>query len=1000
MIHFYIIGELYIALGKGIRKLDKYEYKVRADEIRALIQAKKYREAVEIADTIEWRNVRNSMMLCTISDLYKMCKRFEDSRDVLMLAYQRNPGGRMILYSLCELSIKLGDVVNAIEYYKEFVAVAPRDTGRFVLKYKLYTAQEVGLEERIGVLEELQQYECKEKWMYELAYLYHMMGYGDKCVEECDQIVIYFGEGKYVIKALELKALHQPLSAEQDVIYRRLTDPKANEVLVKDMDVSKFNTIDLQKELANSLAEVLYDDTQPIPEIPESALKEEPKQEEQVVYEEPALEEEQKEEVNEPEEKEEEPYKEPDLNEAYEEYLKNPVDNTQDLDIPTVKEEIKKEEPFVIKDNTPSDETKIFSIKDVEAGLRKEPSISRTVMPQKNLDEMHEVMPRSSKNPAIIFPNYDDMVSMEGDGQISFNLPEQEMVDKQITGQISIEEVLAEWERMKNASEKKWREDMRRKVIQQTNGMFKSFDETSKDGLLEKLEDEVKNSDRVELTREEENNLTDEGLSIETFSNNLGEAALAAEASLLIKEPEAEETEEKNENDIREILVDEEPTPEELTFDRTPYINEDEEKIEVSEPEEIVSEDTTDNTQDKEIDYLMAFAEASEERDMQDLAAMSAHEEVFFEEEPTEDVDENVDEQTEAFEEEAEELNAEVPEEVVIVNGPTEEEFEEACEEETEEALEEEKQEEVPAEETVEDADNFVEDVDENVESTESMDENVEDEPLESTYEEAEEVYEESEEYKDEVRASGFTAEQEERFEAYIQNEVGREQLKQVLAGASLEGGHGNVIIGSDDVDSGVDLAKAIIMELASKDTIGGKVAKIKASTLNAKDAEETLSKLDDGALIIQDANELRKETLESIRKVVSDTNKRLFIILTMIKRTKHKFVMENAGFLEAFDVSMDIESLTNKELVAYAKGYAYSKEYAIDEMGMLALHTRIDERQTNQHAVTVTEVREMVDEAIEKATKKNVKHFVDVLVGKRYDDNDMLVLKEKDFSE
>ncbi|MBP5454627.1 MAG: hypothetical protein J6Y09_08510, partial [Lachnospiraceae bacterium] len=372
-------------------------------------------------------------------------------------------------------------------------------------------------------------------------------------------------------------------------------------------------------------------------------------------------------------------------------------------------------------------------------------------MPQKNLDEMHEVMPRSSKNPAIIFPNYDDMVSMEGDGQISFNLPEQEMVDKQITGQISIEEVLAEWERMKNASEKKWREDMRRKVIQQTNGMFKSFDETSKDGLLEKLEDEVKNSDRVELTREEENNLTDEGLSIEAFSNNLGEAALAAEASLLIKEPEAEGTEEKNENDIREILVDEEPTPEELTFDRTPYINEDEEKIEVSEPEEIVSEDTTDNTQDKEIDYLMAFAEASEERDMQDLAAMSAHEEVFFEEEPTEDVDENVDEQTEAFEEEAEELNAEVPEEVVIVNGPTEDEFKEACEEETEEALEEEKQEEVPAEETVEDADNVVEDVDENVESTESMDENVEDEPLESTYEEAEEVYEENEEYKDEV---------------------------------------------------------------------------------------------------------------------------------------------------------------------------------------------------------------------------------------------------------
>ena len=252
--------------------MDKYEYKLRAEEIKSLIREKKYREAVEIADTIDWRNVRNSMMLCSISDLYKMCKRYEDSRDVLLLAYQRNPGGRMILYSLCELSIKLGDVVNAMEYFKEFAAVAPRDTGKYVLRYKLYTAQEVGLEERIAILEELQQYECKEKWMYELAYLYHMQGHSEKCVEECNQIVIYFGDGKYVIKALELKALYEPLSAEQDAIYRRLTGPKENDILVKDMDVSKFNTIDLQKELANSLAEVLYDDTQSLPKIPEEVL--------------------------------------------------------------------------------------------------------------------------------------------------------------------------------------------------------------------------------------------------------------------------------------------------------------------------------------------------------------------------------------------------------------------------------------------------------------------------------------------------------------------------------------------------------------------------------------------------------------------------------------------------------------------------------------------------------------------------------------------------------
>ena len=244
-------------------------------------------------------------MLCTISDLYKINRRYEDSRDILLLAYERHSGGRLIVYSLCELSIKLGEYVQALEYYKEFVQLAPKDSGRYVLQYKLYEAQEVSLEERIEVLEELKKRDYREKWAYELAYLYHRVGLASKCVEECDEMVLWFGEGRYVLKALELKMLHEPLSEEQQIKYEQmkqtggyiqsdyaadqqaiqeeagketeeeednefslqenvLTDTTKEmptrediDIQIKPVDVSQYNTINLQKELAESMKEFL-----------------------------------------------------------------------------------------------------------------------------------------------------------------------------------------------------------------------------------------------------------------------------------------------------------------------------------------------------------------------------------------------------------------------------------------------------------------------------------------------------------------------------------------------------------------------------------------------------------------------------------------------------------------------------------------------------------------------------------------------------------------------
>ena len=282
--------------------MDKVEYKIRADEIKALIGEGRFAEAVKIADTIDWKRVKSVAMLCTISDLYKINRRFEESRDILLMAYDRHPTGRAIVYSLCELAIKMGEFVQAVEYYKEFVRIAPRDTGRYILQYKLYEAQEVSLEERIAVLEEFKKHDYREKWVYELAYLYHRIGLTTECIETCDEMFLWLGDGNYVMKALELKALHEPLSPEQQDRYIRYKQkhggyidrsiaynkedpaqnrmpqnmqqsqvfgqdtreipPVSNDVEIKapSVDVSAYNTMNLQAALAEELKPYIGND--------------------------------------------------------------------------------------------------------------------------------------------------------------------------------------------------------------------------------------------------------------------------------------------------------------------------------------------------------------------------------------------------------------------------------------------------------------------------------------------------------------------------------------------------------------------------------------------------------------------------------------------------------------------------------------------------------------------------------------------------------------------
>ena len=568
--------------------LDKYEYKIRADEINSLIEEGEYAEAVAIADTIDWRRVKSVRMLCTISDLYKINRRFQESKDILLLAYEKHPSGRLIVYSLCELSIKMEEYVQAIEYYKEFVQIAPKDTGRYILQYRLYEAQEVSLEERIAVLEEFKKRDYREKWAYELAYLYHRIGLTTKCIEECDEMYLWFGEGKYVIKAMELKALHAPLNAEQQAKYDAWTagleedveeadeelpeededvqtdegygDEEADEEdpdfgmtmpttdlpQVKTVDVGEYNTLNLQMALAESMKEIMTDEEPEIRpveralEVQEGRIVEMPRRQEQADEEESFVEEEEtaaedmdaaentdtEENLAEKEDQDEElsivekiiapllqetvkipkvelPEETDELQEVVPEATREftPV---RDSDLISGRPSAEAVRPEAVADRTPVREIKTEPaqeqriIREVRPETIQEPTPVRERMPEAVQEQMpagaaeavSEMMPAGEPEQPAAPTIYDSVLSQEYDGQIRLLVPDSDVkaVEKQITGQLSIQDIMAEWEAMKRSNEQKRMEDVRRRVLEHTGSLFADFDEATKSGLLEQLE--------------------------------------------------------------------------------------------------------------------------------------------------------------------------------------------------------------------------------------------------------------------------------------------------------------------------------------------------------------------------------------------------------------------------------------------------------------------------------------------------------------------------------
>ena len=911
--------------------MDKYEYKLRSEEIKTLIAERDFVKAVEVADTIDWTRVRSVSMLCTISDLYKINRRYKEAKELLTQAYERYPSGRTILYSLCELCIKTDDTVRAIEYYKEFVQLAPTDNGKFILQYKIYEAQDVSLEERIAVLEELKKRDYREKWGYELAYLYHRIGLGTKCVEECDELILWFREGRYVKKAMELKMLHQQLTGDQETLYKRMLpenekkqyeeqtrvyesseiqaaiqndlaqtkvmeSPEEFDIKVKTVDVSKYNTINLQKELAESMKEVLVADNnfaplyndeeeeEEIPAVPVEVVEEEEVITEEVV-DEPVVLHTVNEEVSETTEKVE--VKECQAEGMVEltsskEYVPGSV--TEAIMAPMLEGLELDQEDDDVEENVNQPLT-IDGSATEEAVVENRPSIREVMNGKADAEPVSVDM--SKVDPP---EKYGRLLSQEYDGQISLVVPETEKIEKQITGQMSLEDILAEWEKTKKENEAKRKRETTERVLAQTGTMFTAFEAKIRDGILEKLE-----KGEIDIASIKDENST-------VVADEMKEILSRATSIKSVQEESVEDdtVEEIEEIVDSEIEVEDPVKIEESTTEEVVELETVEEESDLPEVEEIAEIEEADVTEEESV----------EERDVE----MVTSEEELIEEEVSEE---------------------ELPQQI---------------------SSDEEK-----------------------AEKSENEDVSIADDEVTRT----------------------MSEEEIELFAPFVQTKNARIRLIKSLDMISLASYTGNVFVTGETQEEAVELAKNVIREVQLTDrNFSGKVAKVTGVSLNNRDVDAMVSRLNNGALIIEKASGMEAQTVKDLLRALNQEKTGIVVVLQDNKKARNKMMEYFSNMKDVFNVHIEVEELGDEALVAYGKKYARHLEYSIDEMGVLALHTRIDRMQTADHVVTVADVRDIIDEAIESASRKSFKHFTEVLFAKRYDDDDMIILRERDFLE
>ncbi len=1022
----------------GRDTLDKYEYKVRADEIKELIAEGDYPQAAEIADTIDWRRVKSVMMLCTISDLYKINRRYEDAKNMLLLAYERRPGGKTICYSLCELCIKTEEFLQAVNYYKEFVQVAPKDPGRYILQYKLYEAQDVSLEERIGVLEELKKRDYREKWAYELAYLYHRVGLATRCVEECDELILWFGDGKYVIKAMELKMLHQPLSASQQEKYDHRFDPVEEAPAAVEEPAGWENPV--QEEAVQSgwgeseqdgtaqggwgeseqdgtaqggwgesgqngtaqggWGDSVWNAGTDDGNWQEGAAKAaDSKQADKSVYTGWAAQ-------------------------------GTEVSGDTRTDWVLARPAPVAEPSFAGAEKQPEPEELDIQVKTMDVGAYNTINLQAEIAAG-----LQEVLAENqAQNDAITRSIVAPLLDTDTE---SLDLPEIDEVDEDDlepeaevmegtevffgeTGELGNIRKEEDFSGKKAFAEERPAEESALPETPAGEQVSEKNLPAENVSLGKELPEEM-----VELHADETAKIVMDQLRMENMGQRVEQVLTAqppreiagvlsqesdGQISLVVPESEKIEKQITGQMDFEDILDEWEKLKRDNEAKRQEEVRqhvleqtgnmftEFEESVKDGLLEQLESEPVEpDEEEIEEISFEEEFGEVEpEEGNFEEEPGEGETEEGNFEEAPGEGETEEGNLEEEPGEGETEEGNfEEAPGEGETEEGNFEEELGEG---ETEEA------EEGNLEESGEG------------ETEEAEEENLEEEPGEGETEETEErgfVEEPAEDsgkeeftgeeseivQRRDTKVRALTREEKELYAPFIQSRSGRERLVKAIDSISMAAYTGNVIITGEKGMDTLSLAKNMIREIQMADSnFSGKVAQVSGQGLNSKNIGETLERFKSGALIIRQASDMETHTIESLQKALQKENFGIIIFLEDTKKAIDKLLGAHPGLRECFTARMDVEALSNDSLVSFGRQYAREMEYSIDELGILALHTRIEERQTLDHVVTVMEVKDIVDEAIRHANRKTIGHFFDILFARRYDEEDMIILTEKDF--
>ncbi len=991
--------------------MDKYEFKLRSEEIDKLMENQKYADAVRLADTIDWKRVKSATTLAKIAELYKINKRFDDCYRILEFAYDRNPSNRNVVYSLCEICIETGDIVEAIEYFKEYANLAPRDPGVYTLRYRIYEAQNVGFEERIELLEELKKKDRIEEWEYELAYLYHRAGFAAKCVEECDELILWFGEGPYVVKAMELKMLHEPLTPSQQEKYDRRNEEKIqiaaqaarerntgemdldDDFRVKTIDMSKFNTMNLQAELAENLKEYIDDEPKPVQSVGENREDQKvyhntiPADAQEVFFADQTAD--MRYQIPTPQSAAEatpemEAFKESFAQEyvgveppqSMGQLIEDLDEGTQEIPVGAVVGAV----PVAPVVNGDTARVHTRDVQEIHFGDEGE-SVAEEIPGQQSFISNTQRVAPVTGNTGV----YERLLAQEMDGQISLaNLQEEKVVEKQITGQLNIQDILADWEKIKKEREQKMQEDVRQKVLQQTGQIFTQFDVDSKTGILASLEDpSVLDAINGSASATVMKGLDNHAKQVIMPGDKTEEVALVEEAvveEIVESEPEEVPVIEELTEEMIQTAAEEIPEVEATVVDgvsaETGVLN-----------QTIVSQftgelSTTAGAMDTVIiaesvvsDIESAVA-ATEAMVAMGAAEVVAEEAVSVAEDSVAAVEEVVEDSMVAEENVAEEVIEE-----------TEEAYTEEITQSVEGNFYGSVTEAIPGA-IWKEVDGVVEDDGDNQEEVPVEEYNMQDQ---------EDVV--SEEDQEITEHTDLTDEEKDLFKPFLYSKKMKAQILDTLDKITLAAYVGNVAITSDSKETSLQLAKLIVSYVRmGDDNFSGNVAKIEAEKLNKKDMSNVFAKLVNGALLIEDAGKLNSQTMRAMLQELNQEANGIIVILMDKKRAMDTLMGRGAVIGEFFNARIDVLSMNVDMLVTYGIRYVYDKGYSVDDMGRLALYKRISEMQAGNHTVTVAEVKEIMEDAMHSADKGGLSKMASIIMRKRYDENDMIILKEKDF--